>query len=221
MRPFFYLVLTALSLLLSQCKTASKSGAAGATKPADAAAGPAPELSFLLSMSYDEASAISPQKLVVAPFAKIAADSIEVVSKKADGTPRKVRAKGHVFVQMDYREEARALCQEALISGDEVILRGRPIVQRGTSTVEGLADSTVFFMMGLRLRAIGLHKVSNASSLGGSGPWANNANPLLPPLEESAVPNDIRDELRKAADAEALHQSALKNAPAPPLPTLQ
>ena len=97
--------------------------------------------------------------------------------------------------------------------------------QRGSSTVEGMADSTVFFMMGSRLRAIGLHRVSNANSLANSaasdGPWANNSNPLLPPLDESSVPKTIRDELRQAADAEALHQHALEASPAPPLPAQQ
>jgi hypothetical protein len=38
------------------------------------------------------------------------------------------------------------------------------------------------------------------------GPWTNGPNPLLPPLTEAAVPNDIRDQMMKAAEAEAVLQ---------------
>jgi hypothetical protein len=219
MRLFYYLAIISL-LSLSACKTSTNDAAAAKPKPGPPEADKGPDLAFLLSMSFEEASAISPAKLVVPPFVSVAADSIEVLSKKADGTPRRVRAKGHVFLQVTLGEEAHALCQEALISGDEIILRGRPILKRGASTVEGLSDSTVFFMLGMKLRTLGLHKVTTQSEMAASsdrGPWENAANPLLPPLEEGAVPSSVRDELRKATEAETLHQQTLKAAPAPPM----
>lgn len=168
------------------------------------------DLSFLLSMSFTEAKSISTQQLEFPPHLKIAADSIEVVKTDAEGKPRKVRARGKVFIEMGFSESAKALCQEAFITEDEVILRGSPILQRGGSMVEGLDDSTIFYMFGTSLRVIGLHKVNNqseiASVLPALGTWAQGPNPLLPPLTENAVPANIRDSMQRAAEAEMLHQ---------------
>jgi hypothetical protein len=181
------------------------------------------DLSFLLSMSYVEAKSISTQQLEFPPFVKIAADSIEVFKYTADGKPRKARARGKVFVEMDFGEPAKALCQEAYITEDEIILRGSPILQRGGSMVEGLDESTIFYMFGTSLRVIGLHKVSNQSEitslLPALGSWAQGPNPLLPPLTEGAVPSSIRDSMQRAAEAELLHQQTREiygpaNAPA-------
>ncbi len=222
MKTLLCMALTSL-LLLGSCTNSMKQGASVSKSKPDTEKADAennPDLSFLLSMSFEEASAISPQKLVVSPRVSIAADTIDVLSTRADGTPRRIRAKGHVYLQVGEDEQAHMLCQEAFISGDEVILRGKPIVQRGASTVEGMADSTVFYLLGKNLRAIGLHKVTTQNDIGSiasMGPWENTANPLLPPLAEGSVPDAIRDELRKASEAETLHQQALKTDPAPPM----
>lgn len=187
------------------------------------------DLSFLLSMSFVEAKSISTQQLEFPPYLKIAADSIEVFKYTADGKPRKARARGKVFIEMNFGEPAKALCQEAFITDDEIILRGTPILQRGGSMVEGLDESTIFYMFGTSLRVIGLHKVNNqnevASLLPALGTWAQGPNPLLPPLTESAVPSNIRDSMQRAAEAEMLHQKTREiygpaNAPAenPPAP---
>ncbi|MGV3662548.1 MAG: hypothetical protein ACO1TE_20350 [Prosthecobacter sp.] len=180
------------------------------------------DLSFLLSMSFTEAKSISTQQLEFPPHLKIAADSIEVFKYGPDGKPRKARARGKVFIEMNFNEPAKALCQEAFISEDEVILRGSPILQRGGSMVEGLDESTIFYMFGTSLRVIGLHKVNNqneiASVLPALGTWAQGPNPLLTPLTESAVPANIRDSMQRAAEAEMLHQQtreAYGPAPAP------
>lgn len=170
------------------------------------------DLSFLLSMSFVEAKSISTQQLEFPPHLKVAADSIEVLKYGPDGKPRKARARGKVFIEMNFNEPAKALCQEAFINDDEVILRGSPILQRGGSMVEGLDESTIFYMFGTSLRVIGLHKVNNqsdqavASVLPALGTWAQGPNPLLPPLTESAVPANIRDSMQRAAEAEMLHQ---------------
>jgi hypothetical protein len=168
------------------------------------------DLSFLLSMSFVEAKSISSQQLEFPPFLKIAADSIQVFKWSADGKPLKARARGKVFIEMNFSEPAKALCQEAFITADEIILRGSPILQRGGSMVEGLDDSTIFYLFGTSLRVIGLHKVSNQTEIAALmptlGSWAAGPNPLLPPLTESAVPSSIRDSMQRAAEAEMLHQ---------------
>ncbi len=168
------------------------------------------DLGFLLSMSFVEAKSLSTQQLEFPPYLKIAADSIEVFKYTDDGKPRKARARGKVFIEMNFKEPAKALCQEAYITDDEIILRGSPILQRGDSRIEGLDDNTIFYMFGTSLRVIGLHKVKSqsemASLLPALGTWAQGPNPLLPPLTEGAVPSSIRDSMQRAAEAEMLHQ---------------
>lgn len=168
------------------------------------------DLSFLLSMSFVEAKSISTQQLEFPPYIKIAADSIQVFKYSADGKPLKARARGKVFIEMNFNEPAKALCQEAFITEGEIILRGSPILQRGGSMVEGLDESTIFYLFGTSLRVIGLHKVNNQNEIAAMmptlGTWAAGPNPLLPPLTESAVPSSIRDSMQRAAEAEMLHQ---------------
>lgn len=168
------------------------------------------DLSFLLSMSFMEAKSISTQQLEFPPYLKIAADSIQVFKYSADGKPLKARARGKVFLEMNFNEPAKALCQEAYINQDEIILRGNPILQRGGSMVEGLDEGTIFYLFGTSLRVIGLHRVNNQTEISSLmptlGSWAAGPNPLLPPLTENAVPNSIRDSMQRAAEAEMLHQ---------------
>jgi len=208
--------LLATALLSCGCasvKTADKSAAANKTEtgPKDISMAKSPtDLSFLLSMSFVEAKSISTQQLEFPPYLKIAADSIQVFKYSADGKPLKARARGKVFIEMNFSEPAKALCQEAFITEGEIILRGSPILQRGGSMVEGLDDSTIFYIFGTSLRVIGLHKVSNQNEIAALmptlGTWAAGPNPLLPPLTESAVPSSIRDSMQRAAEAEMLHQ---------------
>lgn len=182
---------------------------------------PSGEAVALLGMTYAEAATISPQKMDVPPFFKVAADEIEIVRKNKDGSPRNVRAKGKVFLAINFAEPATALCQEAYFGDEEVILRGHPLLKRGGSVVEGLASSTVFYMYGSRLRVIGQHRLTNEGQVMESlpeeqrinfrrsgGSWGAGPNPLLPPLSPSAVPADIRSEMQKAAEAEAVLQRA-------------
>jgi len=192
---------------------------------------PSEGLAFLMTMTWEEAKALSAQSLEVPPFFRVAADEIQVLKAGADGTPRRVRAKGKVFIQMEFAESGRVLCQEAYISDDELILRGKPLLQLGGSAVEGLDDVTVFYMLGTRLRVIGRHRVTNENVLVSEvrkaevatrkkvgdgfevlgsppilpvmiGPWVGSGpNPLLPPLSEDAVPEEIRQKMRAEADA--------------------
>lgn len=210
-----------LVLVLAACQAVTSDQAEDAAPEASREGEPGSvSLSFLLSMDFDEASAISAQKASIPPIAKVAADSIEVLRTTADGQSRRVRAKGHVFVQLDYELPARALCQEALIGDKELILRGKPVLQRGTSTVEGTSDVTVFYLNSERLRVIGPHKVTSTKEMMRSGqtPGAwSGPNPLLPPLDAGAVPDAVRDELQKSIEAEmALQQSRVGVPPAFP-----
>ncbi len=209
--------LLASVLLCAGCaglNTAATNAAASgktATEAKDATLVKSPtDLSFLLSMSFMEAKSISTQQLEFPPYLKIAADSIQVFKYSADGKPLKARARGKVFLEMNFNEPAKALCQEAYINQDEIILRGNPILQRGGSMVEGLDEGTIFYLFGTSLRVIGLHRVNNqteiSSLMPSLGSWAAGPNPLLPPLTENAVPNSIRDSMQRAAEAEMLHQ---------------
>lgn len=157
-------------------------------------AGGAVDVGFLLTMSYSEAKKLSPRSMELPPFYKVAADEITVVSENPDGSAKRVRAKGHVFLQIDYREELSALGQEALIGGSEVILRGKPLLRRGRSVVEGLTDHTVFYIEGLRLQAIGLHRITNERGVtpAWGGSWKDGPNPLLPALSPGDVPKEMR-----------------------------
>jgi hypothetical protein len=187
---------------------------------------PPVDLSFLLSMDYKEASALSAQSVQLESGARIAAEKIEIVKTTREGKPKKVKAEGKVFLETGAADGAKILCQEAIVSDSEAVLRGKPILQRGGSIVEGLDQDTVFYMLGSRLRVIGKHRLTNpttmVASLPGLGPWTGGPNPLLPPLTESAVPRDIRAEMLRAAEAEAVLQKTKSEADqrptAPPAP---
>jgi len=166
---------------------------AAASKPVD--------VDFLLSMTWAEAKAISPQQLEVPPFYKVAADEIQVLKRDEAGKPRRVRATGHVFMQVDFQEQLTSLGQEAYVeSGGELIMRGKPLLKRGRSLVEGLSDLTVFYIKGTRLQVIGSHRLVRKQS--GAEPfavkptwtrsWKEGPNPLLPALSPDDVPMELR-----------------------------
>ncbi|HSJ03611.1 MAG TPA: hypothetical protein VK956_14210 [Verrucomicrobium sp.] len=154
----------------------------------------------ILSMTYAEAKKISPKNLEVPPFYKIAADEITVLKSDAAGNPVRVRAKGKVFMQVDFREQLITLGQEAYIeSGGELIVRGKPLLKRGRTVVEGLTDYTVFYIKGLRLQVIGSHRKATQDASGTpivmpewKRSWKEGPNPLLPALSPEDVPREIR-----------------------------
>ena len=83
MRPFALLLASAA--LFTGCHSTSPQSSESKETDASAKKEPSKDdaanvsLPFLLSMDFEEASAISAQKLDVPPFFKIAADSIEVL----------------------------------------------------------------------------------------------------------------------------------------------
>jgi hypothetical protein len=138
---------------------------------------------------------------------------------------------------MDGGDNAKALSQEAYITENEIILRGRPVIKRGEALLEGLADHTVFYIFDNQVRAIGTHRVKNQRSLASlaldkpsvlasmrtgvgvpalpdAGPWKAGPNPLFPPLDDTAVP----EEMRRQAEAERVLQSNKAAAPTAPQP---
>lgn len=191
--------------VLPNCKTAT--GTKG-----DKAAGQdekAEDVSQLLSMTFEESKKISAQSLVIAPFYKVTADEIVVLKKDARGQPVRVRAKGRVYLQVDFKEQLIALGQEAYIERNgELILRGKPLLKRGRSLVEGLSEYTVFYIRGLHLQAIGSHRLTSKPGTGESYPddestpwrvtpmwtrsWKEGPNPLLPALSPEDIPKEMR-----------------------------
>ena len=207
--------LVAAALLLGSCAVLKETTSIP-TSPAPVPAGAGADVSALLGMSFEEAASIAPQHLEAPNLPKVAADKIEVLSKTSDGKPKKVRAKGRVFLLLDQQEQSHALCDEALISAGDLILRGKPVLQRGSSTVEGLSDVTVFYLFGPQLKVIGRHRLTNISRLAGESPWKSDGGTasLLPPLDSADVPQAVRDEMRKAAEAEAQLQRSRIGLPA-------
>ncbi len=172
---------------------------------------PSVDLSFLLSMNFDEAKTISAQSMELPKGIRLAADSIVILKKGRDDEPKRLRAKGKVYLEYgEGNDTCKVLCQEAYINFNEIVLRGKPIIQRGGSIVEGLEDLTVAHILGARLRVIGLHRVTNSNSMLAMmpdlGPWTGGPNLILPPLSEDAVPSNVRDEMFKAAEAESVLQ---------------
>ena len=183
-----------LSQKQEEAAKASEAKKDAAIKESDKKDGPPVDVGFLLSMSYTEAKALSPASLEIPPFYKIAADEIKVLSEDEQKQPKRVRAKGHVYIQIEFRDEIIALGQEALIGDDEVILRGKPLMQRGLSVVEGLDDVTVFYIRGTKLHVLGKHRVTKAGDVttGWKSNWREGPNPLLPALSPDDVPKEIR-----------------------------
>lgn len=155
------------------------------------------DVGFLLSMTFDEAEKISPASVHVLPNYHVAADSVKVTSKTADGQARRATVKGHVFLQIDFGDSLTALGQEALVGGNEVILRGKPLLKRGRTVVEGLEDATVFFIMGSRLQVVGKHRITTDEGVTPTWPkaWKEGPNPLLPALSPDDIPREMRASL--------------------------
>lgn len=210
-----------LTLPLTGCKaiSAGMDRTPETDDAATAADANAVNVAFLLSMTWAEAKGLSPQSLAIPPYYKVAADEIRVLQRDKAGRPKRVHAKGRVFLQVDFSEKLVSLGQESYIeSGGELIMRGKPLLQRGRSLVEGLADTTVFYIKGTRLQVIGSHRLTKQSGggeAGGSssgsggtsgrrtGPtfdvqpnwsrsWKDGPNPLLPALSPNDVPAEMR-----------------------------
>jgi hypothetical protein len=165
------LLLITCAVMVCQCKTVTEEDKASEKKtkeekPAPAVSDSGMDLSFLLSMSYAEACKITKSKAELRDM-RVAADNIEIIKIGPNGKPSKLRAKGQVFLEISQPngERATAFAQEALVSNFEAILRGRPLLQRGNSLLEGVNDSTVFYIFGSELRVLGIHRATTAEEM--------------------------------------------------------
>jgi hypothetical protein len=165
-------------------------------------------LSGLLMMGFEQAKLMSQQHGEFGQF-KVAGDFVEV-------SPQKLTARGKVYVSQEGESAAQMLAQEAWITKNEMILRGKPIVVRGNTVIEGLASSTMFYFYFNKLRVLGAHKVKQLQEFQESDvtsmDWLQGSlNPLLPPLESESISAEIRQKMIREAEAEAvLIQSRLQ-----------
>jgi hypothetical protein len=204
---------------------ATKTGSEASTDQSGAADGSADavNVNFLLSMTWTEAKSMNPQYLEIPPFYKVAADEVKVLKTSSTGQPLRVRARGHVFMEVDFKEQLVALGQEAYVeSNGELIIRGKPLLKRGRSLVEGLEDTTVFYIQGTRLQVAGRHRLIKQAASGESFPveptwprsWKAGPNPLLPALAPDALPNELRaNPFLPPPPEEAENTDALKKEP--------
>lgn len=214
---FWQLMAGLTGLILTACETTDRNlNGTGADSGSGAGAGSV-DVGFLLSMSYEEAKKLTPQHLDMAPFCRVAADNIVVLKQTEEGVPLRVRATGRVFLEVAGIGGMVALGQEAYVDrAVEVIVRGRPLLRRGKSLVEGLTDQTVFYVRGSRLQVIGNHRFhpwqnpGAVSTMAGSiqsgrrrdaninvtpnwrKSWQQGPNPLLPALSPEDIPAEMR-----------------------------
>lgn len=237
-RPIFFALGSCLSLLwLGVCgcsQTPKTEGDAAEEAPNEAPSkkrsASEEALSFLLSMTWDEARALTAHHLEWQPHWKLAAEEIEILKTAEDGTPRRARARGKVYIEMPLEEPARLMAQEAFVSEHEVILRGKPLLQRGSSLVEGLDDTTVFYFLDSRLKVIGRHRVKNqmeviakailvnpsdAPGASGQGGFADPGPPPALPLRQgpwAGGPNPLLPPLSPDSIPPALRQKMIDEA---------
>lgn len=168
---------------------------------------PGIDVDFLLSMTYEEAKALGQKSLELQPFCKIVADEIHVLRQTPEGIPLRVTAKGKVFIEISSGQTMVALAHEVYVDrGNEIRLRGQPLLKHGNSVVEGLKSDTLFLIQGSKLQVVGQHRVPQLkfeipSLAPESGPretwdvtpnwresWQAGPNPLLPALAPDEVP---------------------------------
>lgn len=150
----------------------------------------------LLEMDFDEAKAISAQSTQVGSLFRVAADHVEILKTDRQGQPTKVRATGHVFVDMALTERATALCEEAILTRGDVTLKGQPMVKRGNRVAKSKNASTTFWITEARLHATGSCELAQLEALPAPMTMLMASNdffpipePMLPPTTEPWVAN--------------------------------
>ena len=98
----------------------------------------------LLEMSFDEAKAISPQNAAVGDLFRVVGDTVEVLKTDDEGKPVKVRAKGHVFLEMALADRATALCHEATVTLTTAVLDGNPMMMQRSRVAKSTSKYTTF-----------------------------------------------------------------------------
>lgn len=144
---------------------------------------------MLLEMPFEEAKAISPQNAKVGTLFQVAADSIEVLKKDKDGNPVKIKAKGHVFVDMALNVRATAMCEEATLSVTDATLSGRPMIKRGNRVAKSTEPATSFWVSPAKLRVVGRCEMATLEEIPlpmmlASADFFPAPEPMLPPVTQ-------------------------------------
>lgn len=126
------------------------------------------DLALLVSMTFDEAAAISPASVEVGTVYRVAADEIEILARDRRGDPTQVVARGRVFVELRREEVMVALAERAEVGRRALVLRGRPLLARGQSVLAGESGAT-FTVTGDALRVSGEHEVIRRDQLVSDG----------------------------------------------------
>lgn len=206
LRAVITLVFMSFACSCSSLKQVSQTPALPTVNPAERS---------LLEMNFDEAKSISPQTAQVGSLFRVAADSIEVLKKDSLGQPVKIKAKGHVFVEMSLAQRTTALCEEAVVTRAEVSMTGKPMVKRGNRVARAMEQSTCFWVSEMRLHAAGRCEMAQlddsvpqpmmlASNSGGD--FFPVPEPVLPPTNAAwmaSADNALLPALPEPADAVA------------------
>ena len=158
--------------LLASCSTSPDEALppdapdASAEQPSAASSPPAtPAVSLteraLLEMTFEEAQVLSPQTQTaqVGTLFRVAADTVEILKTDRAGSPVKVRAKGHVFLEMTLGNRATALCDEAILTIRDALLKGNPMVKQGVNVAKSTSEKTTIFINYDRLQAFGRYEI--------------------------------------------------------------
>jgi|GEM_PF-2951424 len=141
------------------------------------------DIDFLLGMRFEEAAAMADQSMDVPPFFRVAAQTIDH-PRLAQGQPvSEFKASGNVFLEIDFADPLVALCNEAEVDVQRVVLRGRPVLRRGQSVMEATSEDTVFFVTADSVDVEGPHRLRQLGDRISSG--SLEGNPLLPAINPS------------------------------------
>lgn len=116
-------------------------------------------IDFLLSMSFIEAAQMAAQNMELPPLFRVAANDISHPRLAPEKELTEFKARGNVFLEINYSDPLIALAQEAEVTIEEVTLRGRPVLKRGFSVIEATSDKTVFYVTLQSLDIEGPHRV--------------------------------------------------------------
>jgi hypothetical protein len=184
LRPCFGL---AFGALISSCSSLKEVGQEAEPKPPVSVTVNETERS-LLEMPFDAAVAISPQNSKIGELFQVAADNIEVLKTDREGQPVKVRASGHVFLEMALSDRVTALCDEATLTLTEVTLKGKPMVMKGDRVARATEPGTTLWLTETRIKVTGGCELAKLETPAYSTPGMLLANSDFFPVPEPVLP---------------------------------
>ena len=94
------------------------------------------DINFLSTMTYVDAASMASQSMELPPYFRVAAENITHPRLGQGEELTEFTATGNVYLEVDFADPVSALCQEAAVNMQEVVLRGRPVLRRGQSIIE-------------------------------------------------------------------------------------